>query len=169
MKAYAGDNGIATSSRGRLEHAEEGDTRGLRFGGLINVELHGAFPSPRLPDAKVAGAERLAIAGSLKSWNGLLLAVINDDELLRSILRMGHPPVLVERAKVALRSSISTTGLARPAKGLGSRIRCNLLLLLESKVGKLLVSEDKATTLSAEKCHLIQASIGKFRLRKETR
>ncbi len=96
----------------------------------------------------------------MKSWKLLLLAVVDDDKLLWSILRMGHPSVLVKRAKVATRAGISTTGLLRPVKGSELGIRGNFLLLLESKVGKLLVSEYKATALSAEKCHLIQTSIG---------
>ena len=77
--------------------------------------------------------------------------------------------MLVERAKVTRRTNISMSGLPHQERGPGLCIRCNLLLLLESKVGKLLVSEYKAAALSAEKCHLIQTSIGKVRLEKETR
>lgn len=141
MGTYAGDDSVTAGTGGRLEHAEEGHAWRLRLGRLVDVELDRALAGPRLADAKIAG--RMLARGE---WEGRrcnkLLAVVDNDKLLRAVLGVRHPAVLVQ----------------------GAKVRCNLLLLLKAQVGKVLVAEDEASALGAEEGHLVEAGAGELRL-----
>ena len=83
------------------------------------MELNRALPRPRLADAQI------------------ILTVVDNDELLRPVLGVGHPAVLVE----------------------GTEVRSNLLLLLKAQVGKVLVAEDEAAPLRTKKGQLVKSGI----------
>lgn len=76
------DHGIAPGAGGTLQHAEERQTRRLRFGGLVDVELDRRFAGPGFADAEVGGG------------------VVDYDELDGSVLRVRHPAMLVQGAEV---------------------------------------------------------------------